>query len=253
MPYNKSMKDYISTIATQGGMALSNGYIVNFTFDTATGVKSVIDQLIPGSELYTMFCDEAQLPSSQAATGQVTGMHLGEGRRSYAHTKMYTDLGLGWMCDANMEPYKFVQAWWQYMFPEYDANGEIDTLDGQDFGATYSTMLGKAPKSSNRATRLRYPSDYYCTIKIAKAEKGPNGEVERVSSVHILQDAFPYSVDSVPLSFGQSQLSKVTAKFYYSKHRVVYNDNRSVGSGKLLAQQFLDSLGNLNLGSSNVA
>ena len=34
-------------------------------------------------------------------------------------------------------------------------------------------MMGVAPQVSNRATRLRYPDDYYCTIRIAKAEKDP--------------------------------------------------------------------------------
>lgn len=223
------MLDYVNKIARQGGMAMSTGFVVDFSFKNPGGFKSVLDQLLPGSDIYKIFCDEATLPPSQAATGQVTGISLGEGQRSYPHTKMYTDMSLGWMCDANMEPYKFVQSWWQYIFQEFDpAGGEISTLDQQKFGATYAEMLAATEKPSNRITRLHYPDDYYCTIRIAKAERGPGGEVERVSAIHILQDAFPYTVDSVPLSFGQSQLTKCTANFYYSKHRVVYNDNRSI-------------------------
>jgi len=229
------MQDYINLIGAAGGMALSTGYIVSFSFKKPDGVKSVIDQVTSrySNPLYETFCDEVVLPPSQAATGQVTGINLGEGMRSYPHTKMYTDFSMGWMCDANMEPYKFVQAWWQYIFQEYDSNGEIPTLDGYQTGAAESTMMGSQEKPSNRATRLRYPDDYYCTIKIAKAEKGPNGPASRISAVHILQDAFPYTIDSVPLSFGQSQLTKCTANFYYSKHRVVYNNNVTVDAARL--------------------
>lgn len=258
VPYN-SMLDYVNKIARQGGMAMSTGFVVDFTFQKASGYKSVLDQLLPGSDVYTMFCDEVNLPPSQAATGQVTGIHLGEGQRSYPHTKMYTDISMGWMCDANMEPYKFVQAWWQYIFQEYDhaSGSEISTLDGQQFGASLGQMLSSAEKPSNRMTRLRYPEDYYCTIRIAKAERGPNGDADRVSLVHILQDAFPYTVDAVPLSFGQSQLTKCTANFYYSKHRVVYNDNRNVGApsnslNNLLSQNFVGPGGNLQLGSQTI-
>ena len=62
---------------------------------------------------------------------------------------------------------------------------------------------------------------------VIKAEKGPNSEVDRTSMAHIMQDAYPYSVDSVPLSFGMDSLVKVTANFHYSKHFVKYADLRA--------------------------
>ena len=77
---------------------------------------------------------------------------------------------------------------------------------------------------NNRTTRLQFPENYHCTVRIAKAEKGPKGETSRVSTVHVLQEVFPYAVEAIPLSFGSSQLVKCTANFYYSKHRVAYND-----------------------------
>ena len=33
------------------------------------------------------------------------------------------------------------------------------------------------PESYNRTTRLRFPEDYHCTVRIAKAEKGPRGDI----------------------------------------------------------------------------
>ena len=44
--------------------------------------------------------------------------------------------------------------------------------------------------------------------------------------MYILEDIYPYSIDAVPMSYGTSQITKVTANFYYTKHTVVYNDVR---------------------------
>ncbi len=212
-------------------MALSTGYAVKF--DLAAPLKKYIDQLQLDIDLYEGFCDEASLPPSQAATGQITGRYLGEGAVSYPHTKMYTDVSLSWMCDANMEPYKFVQAWWQYIFGEYDAGGTLhDEAAYQPQYNNTKTLLGTGNPEKNRTreTRLRYPESYLSQIVIAKAEKGGGSPTDRMATAHVLQEAYPYSVDSVPLSFGSSQLVKVTANFYYSKHYVMYNNLKSTGA-----------------------
>ena len=224
---------------------MSNGFAVKF--DMGTELKKYIDSVITDADIYEGFCDEAQLPPSQAATGQLQGRLLGEGSISYAHTKLYTDVQLGWMCDANMEPFKFVNAWWQYIFAEYAPDTNTDPVDKDGYvpettSAGYDFMMSSIDeKSKYRTTRLRYPDDYTATIRIAKVEKGYNSEIERISEVHILHDAYPYTVESIPLSFGASQITKATATFHYTKHHVQYNDISSWNPGKisnsLLAQE----------------
>ncbi len=206
-------------MSKRGGMAKSTGFAINFTLPET--LKTYLNSHIEMTDkpLYEQFCDEANLPASNAATGQVTGRYLGEGSVSYPHTKMYTDFSLSWMADANMEPYKFVQGWWQYIFGEYDQEGQL-----YDSGGYYSETNNKL---HNRPTRLRFPADYHADIVIKKAERGPNSETQLKSLEHVIQQAYPYSVDSVPLSFGMDQLVKVTANFHYSKHFVKYTDQRS--------------------------
>ena len=219
------ISEYVSQMAKRGGMAKSTGFAIRFVLPDAlkkhlgTCGIAVAPEAMP---LYQEFCDEANLPPSQAQTGQLNGRYQGEGSISYPHTKMYTDMSLSWMADANMEPYKFVQAWWQFIFGEYDGDGNLYDADGY-----YDNPNNKL---TNRPTRLRFPEEYNTKIVIAKAEKGPDSEIGRVSMAHIIQDAYPYSVDSVPLSFGMEQLVKVTANFHYSKHYVKYNDLRSEGT-----------------------
>ena len=217
---------FVKTLEKKGGMAMSNGFAVQF--DMGTKLKKYIESGGVSSDLYEQFCDEAQLPPSQAATGQLQGRLLGEGSISYAHTKLYTDVQLGWMCDANMEPFKFVNAWWQYIFAEYQP-GKEDPVDKDGYapgttGASFGKIMSAEWKSRYRTTRLRYPDDYTCTVRIAKVERGYDSATERVSEVHVLHDAYPYTVESIPLSFGASQITKATATFHYTKHHVIYND-----------------------------
>ena len=211
------ISEYVSQMAKRGGMAKSTGFAVRFELPDA--LKSHLKTCgieVENKPLWQEFCDEAALPPSQAQTGQINGKYQGEGSVSYAHTKMYTDLSLSWMADANMEPYKFVQAWWQFIFGEFDGEGNLYDADG------YYNQTNV--KLRNRPTRLRFPKDYTTKIEIFKAERGPTSEIGRVSQAHIIQEAYPYSVDSVPLSFGMDQLVKVTANFHYTKHFVKYND-----------------------------
>ena len=249
------ISNYISTIAKSGGMALSTGYVVKFTL--APDLQKYIDSMELDIDLYEGFCDEANLPPSQAATAQITGRYLGEGAVSYPHTKMYTDVSLSWMCDANMEPYKFAQGWWQYIFGEHNDAGDLhdkDTYYPSYNNVTTLLSTGNAEKLTNRETRLRYPEQYMSQIVIAKAEKGGGSPTDRMSTAHVLQDAYPYSVDSIPLSFGSSQLVKVTANFYYSKHYVRYNNLKQVSNAvgnQLLSQENIKA--GDTLGSSNIA
>ena len=207
---------------------MSNGFAVKFNMDGK--LKKYIDSVVTNADIYEGFCDEAQLPPSQAATGQLQGRLLGEGSISYAHTKLYTDVQLGWMCDANMEPFKFVNAWWQYIFAEYQPGaGEGEAIDEDGYapgttGRSFGGITSRDIKSRYRTTRVRYPDDYTCTIMIAKVERGFDSATERVSEVHVLQDAYTYTVESIPISFGASQITKATATFHYTKHHVIYND-----------------------------
>jgi len=242
---------FVKTLEKKGGMAMSNGFAVQF--DMGTKLKKYIESGGVSPDLYQGFCDEAQLPPSQAATGQLQGRLLGEGSISYAHTKLYTDVQLGWMCDANMEPFKFVNAWWQYIFAEFEP-GKDETIDKDGKYEPFvrengfSSMMQVDGKSKNRTTRLRYPDDYTATIRIIKVERGMSSSTERVAAVHVLHDAYPYTVESIPLSFGASQITKATATFHYTKHHVVYNDisnwnwfSGSKPSPSLIAKFFNDA------------
>ena len=209
-------------------MSMTNGYDVDFEISgdlqrvmTNNKIGDITNPKGPSdsSILIKLLCDEAQLPNIQTATGQLSGRVLGESQINYAYAKFYSDVSLTWMCDANMTPLKFVTAWHSYIFS--GGAGDEPTVSG----AGLSAIKAAKPLPISRAVRLRYPEDYLCPVmRITKTEKNgaaPNG---RAGISYILQNAFPYSIDSVPLSYGTSQITKVTANFYYQKHTVVFGD-----------------------------
>jgi hypothetical protein len=229
----KSIDNFIAAIAANGGMAMSNGYDVEFDMENNPELNTLLKTI--GVELKTntdygsagslinMFCDEAQLPNISAATGQQTGRYLGEGTINYAHTRMVSDFSLTWMCDANMIPFKFLNAWHGYIFGE----NVIENRVGTNRFLTNAKANDAKPKLINRVNRLKYPIDYQATLRISKAERGKSAPNERVSLVCVLENVYPYSIDAVPMSYGSSQITRVSASFYYTRHSYYNYDIRN--------------------------
>lgn len=230
-----SIKDVIKLLSSAGGIAYSNTYKVTFQNDgrsTNNKVFPNISKILPGfvvsdlqgdnigpstSSYVSMMCDEAVLPGVQAASGQVNGIYTGSGTYNYAHTRMYNDLTLSWICDANMTPLKFLNSWFDTIFNEYD---ETDKIRYDPLIQAKPTDV--RPRSRNRSTRLSYPDDYTLQLSVLKGEKDKNSELGRASVRYVFEGLYPYSIDSIPLSYGASTLVRVTANFYYEKWYAYY-------------------------------
>jgi len=210
----------MAAISANGGMSMTNGYDVQFDFSNSGSalkenfkaiqidVDAANDSGKPGS-LINLFCDEAQLPTFQFATGQINGKYLGSGNISYPHTKLISDFSLTWMCDANMAPYKFLVTWWNFI--------QGDTTNIENASRLKNIKSSSNSGSPNIPYRISYPKDYQCVLRIAKTEKGANAPNSRVPVVFAMNGVYPYSIDAVPLSYGTSQITRVTANFYYEK------------------------------------
>lgn len=217
---------------------MSNGYDVEFDFSGLTGLNQKIkdlDIILPKSStegepggLINMFCDEAQLPNISSATGQINGRYLGEGTINYPHTRMVSEFSLGWMCDANMTPFKFLNAWHEYIFGDIQLEGKPkDFIKSKKPTSLEEIKTDSKVLPINRINRLRYPNEYQATLKISKAERGKSAPNSRVSLVCVMENVYPYSIDATPLSYGSSQITKVSANFYYTRHQYYNYDIRN--------------------------
>ncbi len=199
----------MTAIAAKGGMSLSNNFIVRFE-------GAPFDPNMPIGDFslneYTEFmCDEAQLPNINTATGSINGLYTGLGNVDYPHTKVFTELQLGFMLDADLTMLKYLNYWYNYIFDEGGGTGE------------------------DRVTRVKYRNQYAATIKITKTETGPASTTQRQPITYVLEQAYPYAIDAVPLQFGSAQVTKVTAQFKYQRHYTINNDTTNVKDSQISA------------------
>ena len=192
-----------------GGMSLANSFLVQIIGDNGTPDEN---------NIFEFLCDEAQLPNIQAATGTIEGRYTGEGQVNYPHTRVFTEVQLGFQCDANMTPLKYLNNWYGTIFGE-PPEENAQTLDG----------ISSTPRLANRTNKLQLPKRYSRTVKITKTELGPDSAPLRPSISYLLERAWPFAIDAVPLQFGSTLLTKVTCQLYYTRHTILHNDiNQSI-------------------------
>lgn len=185
---------YIQAISNGRGMAKSNRYSVYFQGGNIItelkkdfgGIDSKVrDSISKVGERVLIFCDEVSLPGAQSNTGSVV-RHPGANPIYYPTNPIYNDMQLSFMCDSEMQALNFLTKWRQKIY-----------------------------KKVGRSYQVNYPDDYECDMVIEKNEPNQSSEVGYTSVTYTLNKVWPYSVDAVPLSYGSSQLVKVTANFYY--------------------------------------
>jgi len=209
-----SINRFLATVARQGGMSFSNNFTVKLV-NPPVGVSAEFNEFVE------FMCDEAQLPNSNTADGNMVGVHQGLGSVRYPHTRVFTEVQLSFMLDANLEMLKYFQGWQDYIF-----DGRQTPLAAKN---NWSTTDGQ-PLKRNRVIRLNYMDDYVCDVEITKTESGPRSTTERRPITYVLERAYPYAIDAVPLQFGSSQITKVTVQLAYERHYTIMRDIKTVGS-----------------------
>ena len=187
-----------------GGMSYANHFVVQILEKSGNPAEG---------DAFEFLCDEAQLPNIQAATGTIEGRYTGEGQVNYPHTRVFTDLQLGFQCDADLTPLKYLNEWYGKIFNEPP---QEDAVRFEDRITT--------PEEHNRTNRLKFPKEYCRTVRITKTEIGPDSQPERASMVYLLERAWPFAIDAVPLQFGSTLLTKVTCQLYYTRHTIMHNN-----------------------------
>ena len=222
---SSSISSFLGHISKYGGVSTSNNFIVEVDYFDSNGDYAKRAQL---NESLLFMCDEAQLPNVNSATGTQNGVLTGIGSVDYPHTRIFTEVQLSFMLDANLSLLKFFNNWYSRIF--------IDPIKNP----------GEKLSPSNRATRLSYRSGYATTMRITKTEPGPEDGAQRKPITYVLENAWPYSIDAVPLQFGASQITRLTVNFKYERHQIYQRDIRNVADltkGKILTVLRDDGVG----------
>ena len=142
-----------------------------------------------------ILCSDASLPTSTLATAEVKDNFMGVPQQ-FAHTRFYTDISYSFYVDEDYTLLKIFEGWMEYIAS----------------GANRSTL------ADDRAyfRRMRYPDSYKCdTMYINKFEKNFKKTL-RYRFVNV----FPKSIDPISISYGASDILKVSVNFTYDRYIV---------------------------------
>lgn len=189
---------------TSDGRSTVNGAAINF-------IKQQLGDYYKfeeATELLELSCSEASLPGSSFATIDINNDYMGITQK-HAYRRLYddrADFTFYVTQDSNYFQIRFFEAWMRYIANEQYVQG---------------ISSNNAILASTLISRVQYPELYKSQkIRIVKYEKdyGTGREVNSPILVYNFVDAFPVSINSIPVSYDSSSLLKVTVSFSYSRY-----------------------------------
>ena len=158
-----------------------------------------------------LLCSSASIPGSSLATADINGNFMGM-QEKMAHTRIFTEMQLEFYVDSDYRMIKFLEHWMEYI------------------------VSGGKPQSTAPGYyyRMQFPEQYKCDqTKIIKFDRNGDKELE-----YKFFKLFPKNLTSIPVSYGTSDILKVSASFEYERYV----------SGKLTSKSVKDGTSN-NRGS----
>ncbi len=184
-----------------GKISQSNHYLVSFSslnpqitehLGGYLGIRDPIDFLSRKSGL---LCSEAVLPTTSYATGEVKDNFMGI-PQEFAHTRLYTDIDFSFYIDTDYTNLRIFEGWMDFI--SSGSIGEIGEL------------------TDNYYKRYRYPDEYKVqTMFISKFEKNISSQID-----YQFINAFPKTMTTIPVAYGDAELLKVTVTFNYDRYVV---------------------------------
>jgi hypothetical protein len=141
-------------------------------------------------EDYMLSCMEASLPGTSLATVELTNDHTGITER-HVHRRQYdTTSSFTFLVDRNYKQIKLFETWIGYIVNEQNYDAE------------------------NYFYRVNFPKQYQTTIYINKFERDYNGR----NLEYQFLNAYPISIDAMPVSYEGAQTLKCTVNFNFSRY-----------------------------------
>lgn len=160
-------------------------------------------------ENISLTCCEASLPGSSFLTHDVN-VYTGVTER-FAYTRAYDDRAdFTFYVNDQYLQLKYFEFWMSYVANEQKAAGENGGV-----------------KSDTYNYRMNFPDNYRTDIFISKFErdfggyKAQPGQLQdepKSKLTYVFKDAYPISINSIPVSYDSSEVLKCTVSFTYSRY-----------------------------------
>ena len=181
----------------QVGVTTAGGYSFATHLANTSLPYGITDFSSGFQDTLSILCYEATLPTSSYATAEVKDNFMGI-TQEFAHTRINTDVDFSFYIDRNYKVLLFFEAWMDYI-----SGGSEVSLTSQEPGYY---------------RRFRYPDEYKTSnLYIKKFERDwSTSNATNVSYQFI--NAFPKSVASIPVTYGESEILKVTVTMNYDRY-----------------------------------
>ena len=198
-PTRKTVADLKTNILNP---ALTSTYECHFVFpktirdwaNTTTGIGNGITFDNVGN--VSIACREASLPGTSLATHEMLNDFTGV-RERHAYRRQYDDTAsFTFYVDVNYDTIFLFENWINF----------IVNQDGSD----------RSIKNSNYSYTVNFPDDYKSRIFIRKFERDYAGRNLEYS----FYDAYPLSINTMPLSYDASQVLQCTVNFCFSRYTI---------------------------------
>ena len=152
-------------------------------------------------ELIKLSCSEASLPGSSLATNEINNDYTGVTER-HAYRRLYDDRSdFTFYVDSEYRIIDFFENWISYIVNENDIEGQ------------------KNQKYNYRVNFPQGPSGYQTeNLYITKFERDYTRSERGRPLTYKFINAYPISINSMPVSYDSSQLLKCTISFTYSRY-----------------------------------
>ena len=162
-------------------------------------------------DLVTLSCTEASLPGSSLATHEANSDYTGVSEKM-AYRRLYDDrIDFTFYVDYDYSIIEVFEGWMNYIVGE-GVKTEVKVAGGANItvGLDRSAYI-----KSNAFYRMTYPELYKTPeLYVTKFERDYSGK----RMVYQFIDAFPISINSMPVSYDSSQLLKCTVSFSYTRY-----------------------------------
>ena len=190
-------------------LALTNQYQVNISGITGDLKNYLADQYEVNKEYLSggigIMCSEASLPTSSFATAEVKDNYQGINQQ-FAHTRMYLDSDFTFYIDRNYNVLKFFEGWMDYVSGDNFTEG-INNSDNYNYYRRFNYPMNNPEENLSSV-------GYKCgVLSITKFDRNYDNHVS-----YEFINAFPKGMTSIPVSYGDADLLKVTVLFAYDRY-----------------------------------
>ena len=179
--------------------------------------KTKVISTLNDTAYYDFFCADASLPGSSLNSSQEAGSRQGI-IENFPTTRIYPPFEMTFYVDSNYTIIRLFEEWINFINPLNSYGGE----------ATSSEAGLGAYKNRPDFFRMRYPDSYKRIISVTKFERDfyQNGtnKLKTIPTVtYRMIDAYPDQLNSIPVTYEGSVITKTTVRFLYSRYVVEHN------------------------------